>query len=135
MRSVGSFALIFCLTLESISTLRAQGYPYEIARNNSLAFNTWLGIVPPEYRKQGWIASLDGTAGPLDRLTLRQKIYYYGKVCMPHDCGANFVAFLIATDGSEASGLLKSRTLGVGHRSFGAPNGEARVLLERKIRQ
>lgn len=130
-----SCALVFCLSLAPIPVARAQGYPYEIARSNSLAFNAWRGIIPPEYRKQAWIASLDGTAGPLERLTLRQKIYYYGKVCIPHDCGGNFVTFLIAADGSDASGLLASRTLGVGRRYFGAESGQARVLLERKMRQ
>jgi hypothetical protein len=93
MHTVLVCAAIIFLTLELIPAGHAQSYPDEIARSNSLAFNAWLGIVPPEYRKQAWIASLDGTAGPLDRLTLRQKIFYYGKVCIPHDCGGNFVAF------------------------------------------
>jgi hypothetical protein len=119
MRSVFSCALVLCLNLAPIPPACAQGYPYEIASSNSLAFNAWRGIIPPEYRKQA----------------LRQKIYYYGKVCIPHDCSGNFVAFLIAADGSDASGLLASRTLGVGRRYFGAESGQARVLLERKIRQ
>jgi hypothetical protein len=132
---------IFCCAFASLlvsaptSTARAQSYPAEIARSNSLAFAAWRGIVPAEFSRAPWIASLAGTASPIERVTIDQKIFYYGKVCIPHDCGGNFAAFLIATDGSEASGLLVSRTLGVGHRYFGAPNGDARRLLERKIRQ
>jgi hypothetical protein len=112
----------------------AQTYPSDVARNNSLAFGAWRRIVPGEYGGAPWIASLDGTGGPLDRVTLREKQFYAGKVCLPHDCGGNFVAFLIAADGSEAFGLIDSRALGVGHRYFGAPDHAARRLLQFIIR-
>ncbi len=127
--------LAVCLALATASAALAQTYPFDIRKTNSLAFGAWRRIVPGEYGMLAWIASLDGTAGPLDRVTLGAKEFYYGKVCIPHDCGGNFIAFLIAVDGSEAFGLLDSRTLGVGHRVFGAANGEARRLLEIKIRQ
>lgn len=135
MRAILCSAFACLLASAQNSPSRAQSYPSDIARSNSLAFAAWRGIVPPEYSQQPWIASLAGTGSPIDRLTLNQKIFYYGKACIPHDCPGNFAAFLIATDGSEAFGLLVSRTLGVGRRYFGAPNGEARVLLERKLRQ
>jgi len=133
MRAKYSFALFLALALTSVAV--AQTYPFEIRKTNALAFGAWKRIVPGEYGALPWIAALDGVAGPLDRTTLREKQFYYGKVCIPHDCGGNFVAFLIAMDGSEASGLLASRTLGVGHRIFGAPQGDARRLLEIKLRQ
>ncbi len=133
MRAIHSLA--FFVALASASAALAQTYPFDIRKTNSFAFGAWRRIVPGEYGALPWIASLDGVAGPLDRVTLRKKQFYYGKVCIPHDCGGNFVAFLIAVDGSEASGLLNSRALGVGHRIFGAPQGDARRLLEIKIRQ
>ena len=135
MRAILRYAFASLLVSAQTSVARAQSYPIEIARSNSLAFAAWRGIVPPEYSQQPWIASLAGTASPIDRLTVNQKIFYYGKVCIPHDCAGNYTAFLIATDGSEAFGLLVSRTLGAGRRYFGAPSGESRALLERKIRQ
>jgi hypothetical protein len=113
----------------------AQSYPSDIARSNSLAYGAWRRIVPGEYGGAAWIVSLDGTGRMLDRLTLRGKQFYAGKVCFPRDCGGNYVAFLIAADGSEASGLIDSRALGVGHRFFGSPDAVARRLLESAIRQ
>ena len=123
------------VALTGISAVRAQDYPFEIAKSDPAAMAAWRRVAPEDYRKQAWIASLDGTAGPLERVTMRGKVFLYGKTCIPHDCGGNFTAFLIAVDGSEASGLLASQTLGVGHRFFGAPDAEARGLLERKIRE
>ncbi|WP_294534022.1 Ivy family c-type lysozyme inhibitor [uncultured Rhodoblastus sp.] len=135
MRSALSPALAAVLLLTGISAAGAQNYPYEIAKANPAAMAAWRRIVPADYRKQAWIAALEGTAGPLERVSMRGKVFLYGKTCIPHDCGGNFAAFLIAVDGAEASGLLASQTLGVGHRYFGAPDAEARGLLERKIRE
>jgi hypothetical protein len=117
------------------SAASAQTYPFDIARSNSLAFGAWQRIVPGEYRTLSWIAALDGTGGPIERVTIREKQFYAGKVCLPRDCGGNYVAFLIASDGSAASGLINSRALGVGHRFFGSPDHEARHLLDFAIRR
>jgi len=135
MRFALSHTLAAVLVLTGISIARAQNYPFEIAKADPAAMAAWRRIVPEDYRKQAWIASLDGTAGPLERVSMRGKIFLYGKTCIPHDCGGNFAAFLIAVDGAEASGLLASQTLGVGHRYFGTPDAEARGLLERKVQE
>jgi hypothetical protein len=135
MRSALLRALAAILVMAGISAVRAQNYPFEIAKADPAAMAAWRRIVPEDYRKQAWIASLEGTAGPLERVSMRGKVFLYGKTCIPHDCGGNFAAFLIAVDGAEASGLLASQTLGVGHRYFGAPDAEARGLLERKVRE
>lgn len=112
-----------------------QDYPFDIAKVDPAALSAWRAVVPRQYRHQAWIYSFAGVAGPLQRVTLRHKVFYYGSVCIPHDCGGNFVAFLIAVDGSQASGLLASQTLRVKRLYFGAPDAEARGLLERKIRE
>jgi hypothetical protein len=128
-------ALAAVLVLTGISAVQAQNYPFEIAKANPAGMAAWRRIVPDDYRKQAWIAALEGTAGPLERVSMRGKVFLYGKTCIPHDCGGNFAAFLVAVDGAEASGLLASETLGVAHRYFGAPDAEARALLERKVRE
>jgi Inhibitor of vertebrate lysozyme (Ivy) len=127
-----------CLTLLLLAatpliSARAQDYPPDIATATPAAFAAWRAITPIEYRNKAWIGQLNGVSTPMERVKLRGKPFYYGSVCIPHDCGGNFVAFLIAVDGAEASGLLASQSLGVRHRWFGAPDSEARALLQKKI--
>ncbi|MCI4680044.1 inhibitor of vertebrate lysozyme family protein [Rhodoblastus acidophilus] len=126
-------SLCFFLALTPLCGARAQTYPPEIAKAAPAALAAWRAITPRAYRREPWIARLDGVSTPLERVTMHGKPFYYGAVCIPHDCGGNFVSFLIALDGSDAYGLLASQTLGVRHRWFGAPDAEARGLLQRKI--
>jgi hypothetical protein len=125
----------FCFALALAPAAWAQSYPFELARADPLAFAAWRWIVPAQFRNTPWIGSLNGAAGLMSRVTMRQKLFYYGKVCIAYDCRGNFAVFLIAADGSEASGLVQSRTLGVGSLYFGEPDREARQLLGVKIRQ
>jgi hypothetical protein len=127
-----------CLYLLAFSAMplsgaRAQNYPPDIATATPAAFAAWRTVTPIEYRNKAWIGQLNGVSTPMERIKLRGKPFYYGSVCIPHDCGGNFVAFLIAVDGAEASGLLSSQSLDVRHRWFGAPDSEARALLQKKI--
>ncbi len=110
-----------------------QDYPHDLKTKNPKAFRAWQGVAPREYLKQDWIGSLSGVAGPMQSVTMQGRAFYYGSVCIPHDCGGNFVAFLIARDGSSASGALSSKTLGVPRRYFGAPDAEARRRLAEKL--
>ncbi|MGO9389824.1 Ivy family c-type lysozyme inhibitor [Rhodoblastus sp.] len=125
----------FCLALAPAHAAWAQSYPFELARADPLAFAAWRWVVPAQFRNTPWIGSLNGAAGLMSRVTMRQKLFYYGKVCIAYDCRGNFAAFLIAADGSEAAGLVQSRALGVGNLYFGAPDDEARQLLVVKILQ
>lgn len=77
---------------------------------------------------------LEGTQRPTKIVNIRQKPFYLGAVCKPRVCDTNKVVFLIAVDGSEASGLLTASTLAVRHHYFGEPDSEARDLLDREIR-
>ncbi len=136
MRSAFSCVVnAFCFALAPAPAAWAQSYPFEIARADPMAFAAWRWIVPAQFRNKPWIGSLDGAAGLMSHVTMRQKLFYYGKVCIAYNCRGNFVAFLIAADGSEASGLVDSRALGVGNLYFGEPDGEARQLLGVKILQ
>jgi hypothetical protein len=94
---------------------------------------SWRAVVPPEFRRIAWIANFDGTAGPIDTVTVHSRIFYYSDVCLPHNCAGNLVAFLIAKGGGEAYGGLASGAIGVQHRYFGAPDAEARQLLDQRL--
>jgi hypothetical protein len=67
---------------------------------------SWLAVVPGEFHRTPWITNLDGTASPIDTITLHNRVFYYGEVCMPHNCAGNVVAFLAAKGGREAYGAL-----------------------------
>ncbi|MDI9847939.1 Ivy family c-type lysozyme inhibitor [Rhodoblastus sp. 17X3] len=136
MRTAGYWrnaCLALLLAAISFGSARAQDYPHDLAKTTPAAFAAWRGVTPLEYRNKAWIGQLNGVSTPMERVTMRRRPFCYGSVCMPHDCGGNFVAFLIAVDGSEAAGLLASQSLGVGDRWFGAPDAEARALLRKKI--
>jgi len=104
----------------------AQEYPFDISKRDPAAMKSWREIIPAVFRRQPWIVNFNGTAGPIDTVTIHSRVFYYGKVCIPHDCGGNFVAFLVARGGGEAFGALASETMGVRHQYFGAPDAEAR---------
>jgi hypothetical protein len=112
---------------------RSQEYPFDIAKRDPAAMRSWRAIIPKELRRQSWIMNFDGVAGPIDTVTLHDRVFYYGEVCIPHDCAGNFVAFLIPKGGGEALGALASEAIGVRHRYFGAPDAEARQLLDKEL--
>jgi hypothetical protein len=111
----------------------AQEYPFDIPKRDPAAMRSWRSVVPREFHRLGWIVNFDGTAGPIDTVTLHGHVFYYGSVCIPHNCAGNDVAFLIARGGSEAYGALASDAIGVRHQYFGAPDAEARQLLDQKL--
>jgi hypothetical protein len=136
MHKVGHWrkaSLSFFLAAFALGGAWAQDYPHDLGKMAPTAFAAWRAIIPAEYRQKIWIGQLTGVSTPMERVKMRGKPFYYGSVCMPHDCGGNFVGFLIAVDGAEASGLLNSQALGVSHRWFGTPDAEARALLQKKI--
>ena len=126
-------ALAAALFGQAIAT--AEDYAFDLRKAHPAAFAAWTKIVPGMYRKNDWIARLDGTTGPMEQVTMRGRVFFYGSVCQPHDCAGNDVAFLAAEDGSAAYGMLSSDNLGVKQRIFGAPDAEARQLLGAKLAQ
>jgi hypothetical protein len=130
-----SAASALALTLAARQFALAEEYPFDIAKNHPAAMKAWRAVVPADLRKQAWIYKFEGTAGPIDTVTMNGQVFLHGSICIPHDCGGNFVAFLIARDGGEAYGELASSTLGVKQRFFGAPDAEARELLDRALSQ
>lgn len=86
-------------------------YPFDLKTRHPKALAAYKKIVPAKYRKMAWIASLDGTAGPMNPVKDAGKKCLAGSVCWPHNCGGNQVAFLVAEDGSVAVALLRSTDL------------------------
>lgn len=107
----------------------AGAYIFDILKKKPGMLKPWSAIVPGAYAGQRWIKGLEGTSGPVDRVTFSGKPFVLGSVCWPHNCGGNFVAFLIAEDGSEAYGLLRSSDLGAKDVPFGKLDAEKRKTL------
>jgi hypothetical protein len=112
----------------------ARDYASDLMKTNPAAERSWRAIVPAEFRSRTWIYRLSGVETPVEALNLHGRPFFAGNVCIPHDCGGNFVAFLIAADGREAFGELDSEALGVKHRYFGAPDEAAKAVLDKLAR-
>ena len=104
-------------------------YIFDILKRRPAMLKSWRWIVPQKYAGQAWIKSLEGTSGPVDRVIVGGKPFVLGSACWPHNCGGNFVAFLIAADGSEAYGMLRSSDLRAQDEAFGSPDETKRRML------
>jgi inhibitor of lysozyme (Ivy) len=67
---------------------------------------------------------------PVDSLVISYKKFYLGWVCWPQDCVGNRTVFLIAQDGSEAYGMLRSKALKADDVFFGGPSNDFRERLK-----
>ena len=105
-------------------------YLLDIKAKNSRIIAKWQSTVPGPFSTNVWVRSLDGLAPPVDGLVISYKKFYLGWVCWPHDCVGNRTVFLIAQDGSEAYGMLRSKVLKADDVFFGAPSVENRERLK-----
>ena len=133
VRNVAAVGLI--VSLISARPALAEEYPFDVAKKYPASMRAWQTLVPSDFRRAPWIFRLDGTAGPMDTVSVHGRVFLYGSVCKPHDCAGNFVAFLLAKDGGEAFGELSSDTLGAKNRYFGTPDAEVRGLLDKLLNQ
>ena len=122
-------ALVIACTLAASAALAFDTYVVDIKARNSKIIPKWQSIVPAPFAANAWINSLDGLSPPTDGLILFYKKFHLGWVCWPQDCPGNRVVFLIAQDGSEAYGMLRSKTLKANDVFFGAPSDENKVRL------
>ena len=105
-------------------------YLIDIKAKNSRIIAKWQSIIPGPFSTNDWVRSLDGLYPPVDSLVISYKKFYLGWVCWPHDCVGNRTVFLIAQDGSEAYGMLRSKALKADDVFFGAPSVENRERLK-----
>jgi Inhibitor of vertebrate lysozyme (Ivy) len=105
-------------------------YLLDIKAKNSRIFAKWQSTVPDAFSTNAWVKFLDGLSPPVDSLVVSYKKFYLGWVCWPHDCVGNRIVFLIAQDGSEAYGMLRSKALKAEDVFFGAPSAENRQRLK-----
>jgi len=105
-------------------------YLIDIKAKNSRIITKWQSTVPGPFSANAWIRSLDGLSPPVDSLVISYKKFYLGWVCWREDCVGNQIVFLIAQDGSEAYGMLRSKALKADDVFFGAPSGEIRERLK-----
>jgi hypothetical protein len=127
-----SVLLISATTLAwSLIPAESHEYIFDIVKRNPRILPAWGWIVPPTYSKEKWVKQLDGTTGPVDRVIVRGKPFYLGSVCKPHECGWNYIVFLISVDGSEVYGMLRSETLNVKGDFFGVPDEDAKRVISK----
>jgi len=111
-----------------------EGYPFDMKKKYPKAFAAFQKIVPAKFKKNAWVYSLSGTAGPMSATQCGGKKCLTGSVCQPHDCGGNQLAFVIAEDGSSATGLLRSTNLTQDKDVlFGKPNAAQLALLKKEL--
>lgn len=105
-------------------------YLLDLKEKNSRIFSKWQSTVPGPFSTNAWVKFLDGLSPPVDGLVISYKKFYLGWVCWPHDCVGNRIVFLIAQDGSEAYGMLRSKELKADDVFFGTPSAENRQRLK-----
>lgn len=130
-------SVCLCLLLAAVlpaGTARAgSAYIDEVVRGDPAILRAWQHIVPKSLARHRWLYALDGVTDDLSLVSIGGKPYYLGWVCIPHDCGGNETAFLIATDASRAMGAVKSATHGIKLRFMGSPDAEAKAILLKKF--
>jgi hypothetical protein len=117
-------------TLATGTALAFETYLVDVKAKSSKIIPKWQSIVPGPLSTNAWINSLDGLSPPIDDLVIFYKKFYLGWVCWPTECVGNRVVFLIAQDGSEAYGMLRSKALKADDVFFGAPSVESRERLK-----
>jgi hypothetical protein len=122
--------LVIASAIATNSALAFDTYLVDIKAKSSRIIAKWQSIIPGPFSTNAWVRSLDGLSPPIDGLVISYKKFYLGWVCWEHDCVANRVVFLIAQDGSEAYGMLRSKTLKADDVFFGAPSGEYKERLK-----
>jgi len=105
-------------------------YLIDIKAKNSRIVTKWQATVPGTFSTNAWVRFLDGLSPPVDGVVISYKKFYLGWVCWPQDCVGNHTVFLIAQDGSEAYGMLRSKELKADDVFFGAPSAENRQRLK-----
>jgi|SRR5262249_13279552 len=122
--------VIACAIMTNAALAIDTYYLVDIKAKNSRVINKWQSTVPGAFSANAWVRSLDGLSPPVDGLVIAYKKFFLGWVCWPNDCVGNRIVFLLAQDGSEAYGMLRSKALNADDVFFGAPSSENRERLK-----
>jgi Inhibitor of vertebrate lysozyme (Ivy) len=94
------------------------------------AFRSWQKLVPENIRQYTWLSLFHGVESLMETLHKGSQTFFLGHVCKAHDCANNGVSFLIAGDGSEAYGLVRSAEASGGMDLFlGDPDEKLKEIL------
>ena len=58
----------------------------------------------------GWVSKAQGTASPVERVSVEGKSFTVGHMCKPHDCADNQLSVVFNADGTKSWGLLATRS-------------------------
>lgn len=127
MRCLGLIALLVASSAIAQPIETAQ----TLAASRPKAFAAYLSVLPDALAAAPWAGILDGTSEPLRILALEGREFALGFSCLPHDCGANALAFLAALDGSRAVIMVKSDEFTAGTvQVYGRSTPQDRTLLK-----
>src|SRR5205085_11189120 len=119
-------ALAIACAIATNAALAFDTYVVDMKARSSKIIPKWQTIIPPPFNANPWIMSLDGLSPPVDNPVIAYKKFYLGWLCWPQDCVGSRVVFLVAQDGSEAYGMLRSKALKADEALFGNPSPESR---------
>ena len=102
----------------------------DLPTKHPAAFRSWQKLLPDNLRQLTWLSLFHGPESPMETLHKGSQPFFLGHVCKTHDCGNNGASFLIAEDGSEAFGLVRSAEASGGMDLFlGDPDEEVKKIL------
>jgi hypothetical protein len=102
-------------------------YPWDLVEAFPQIATAWHTILPPFLSSEDWAGDLKGVGSPIKIVSINGRNYYLGSICKPHDCWANYAAFLIATNGRSA---VASVFIGSGPKTvYGAATPHQVMLL------
>ena len=58
-----------------------------------------------------WVSKAQGTASPVERVSVEGKSFTVGHMCKPHDCADNQLSVVFSADGTKSWGLLATRSV------------------------
>jgi hypothetical protein len=99
-------------------------YPWDLHRKMPVHYQAYLKILPVRLKRTAWFGRFDGTGMPVERVAVDSKVYFAGGICKPHDCADNYLAFLVAADGSRAVAMVKATETGGQIMVLGHPTTE-----------
>lgn len=110
-KNSGLVPLLLLGLVAGLTPAWAADYPTDMIKKYPKSLHAFQKLIPKRWVKVDWIYQLNGTAIPVQELSLDGKKCFLGRVCRPHFCGGNDVTFLLSADGTTAFARVNSETL------------------------